>query len=31
MGFGKADHSKTAELLKEKYPGYTVEWSDEGY
>ena len=31
MGFGRADHTKAVELLKEKYPGYTIEWSNEGY
>ncbi len=31
MGFGRADHSKTAELVKEAYPGYKVEWNNEGY
>ena len=31
MGFGRADHTKAVTLIKEKYPGYTVEWSNEGY
>ncbi len=31
MGFGRADHTKTVELLKEAYPGYEIEWSNEGY
>lgn len=31
MGFGRADHSKTCELLKIKYPSYNVHWSNEGY
>lgn len=31
VGFGRADHTKTVEVLKTKYPDYTIEWSDEGY
>jgi len=31
QGYGKADHSVTAELLKAKFPGYVITWSDEGY
>ena len=31
MGFGKADHARTVEKIKAKYPDYRVEWSDEGY
>ncbi|KAH7723813.1 sex-regulated protein janus-A-like protein [Aphelenchoides avenae] len=31
QGFGKADHSKAVDLLKEKYPNYTITWSDDGY
>ena len=31
VGFGKADHTKTVEKLKEAYPNYTITWSDEGY
>lgn len=31
VGFGKADHTKTVEVLKTKYPNYNIEWSDEGY
>ena len=31
LGYGKADHTKTVALLKEKYPNYKIEWSDEGY
>jgi phosphohistidine phosphatase len=31
QGFGKADHTKTVSVLKEKYPDYTIEWSNEGY
>ncbi len=31
MGFGKADHARTVEKIKVKYPDYRIEWSDEGY
>ena len=31
MGFGKADHARTVEKIKQKYADYRVEWSDEGY
>ena len=31
MGFGKANHQKTVEILKRRYPDYTIDWSDEGY
>jgi hypothetical protein len=31
VGFGKADHSKTVDLLKKKYPNYKIDKSDEGY
>ena len=31
MGFGKANHQKTVEILKKRYPDYTIDWSDEGY
>ena len=31
MGFGKANHQKTGEILKRRYPDYTIDWSDEGY
>lgn len=31
MGFGKADHARTVEKIKRKYPDYRIEWSDEGY
>ncbi|XP_049768940.1 sex-regulated protein janus-A-like isoform X1 [Schistocerca cancellata] len=31
QGFGKADHSKTVEILKTAYPDYNITWSDEGY
>ncbi|XP_047103905.1 sex-regulated protein janus-A-like [Schistocerca piceifrons] len=31
VGFGKADHSKTVEILKTAYPVYNITWSDEGY
>lgn len=31
QGFGKADHSISKQLLVEKYPDYTIDWSDEGY
>ena len=31
MGFGKANHQRSVEILKRKYPDYNIEWSDEGY
>ncbi|EEB16946.1 14 kDa phosphohistidine phosphatase, putative [Pediculus humanus corporis] len=31
QGFGKADHSITADLLKKVYRDYTITWSDERY
>ena len=31
MGFGKANHVRSVEILKTKYPDYKIEWSDEGY
>ena len=31
MGFGKANHARTVEILQIKYKDYKIEWSDEGY
>jgi len=31
VGFGLADHTKTVEVLKKKYPDYEIEWSNDGY
>ncbi|XP_063725906.1 sex-regulated protein janus-A-like [Symsagittifera roscoffensis] len=31
QGFGQADHSKTVSILKNKFPDYTIEYSNEGY
>ena len=31
MGFGRADHSKTVDALKTKYPNYKIDKSDDGY
>ncbi|XP_073456054.1 14 kDa phosphohistidine phosphatase [Aquarana catesbeiana] len=31
LGFGRAKHSVSMELIKTKYPDYEVTWSDEGY
>ena len=31
VGYGKADHTKSVELLKKHYPSYQIEWSDDGY
>lgn len=32
MGFGKADHSISTELIKKRYPSYdNITWNDEGY
>lgn len=29
--YGKANHELTVEILKKKYPDYTITWSDDGY
>ncbi|GCC16588.1 hypothetical protein chiPu_0022226 [Chiloscyllium punctatum] len=31
MGYGRAKHEITAELLKAKYPDCNVTWANEGY
>ena len=31
VGYGKADHTKSVELLKKHYPDYEIEWTDDGY
>ncbi|XP_044162130.1 14 kDa phosphohistidine phosphatase [Bufo gargarizans] len=31
LGFGRARHAVTMELVKAKYPDYEVTWSDDGY
>ena len=31
VGYSKADHTKSVELLKKHYPNYEIEWSDDGY
>ena len=32
VGFGRADHTKTVAVLRNKYgPDYKIEWSNEGY
>ncbi|CAF1518825.1 unnamed protein product [Adineta ricciae] len=31
MGFGRADHEKTVEILKKNYPQWTIEITDEEY
>ncbi|CAF3208429.1 unnamed protein product [Rotaria socialis] len=31
MGFGRADHDKTVEILKKQYPQWTIEITDEEY
>ncbi|CAF1197018.1 unnamed protein product [Rotaria sp. Silwood1] len=31
MGFGRADHEKTVEILKKSYPEWTIEITDEEY
>ncbi|XP_067868077.1 14 kDa phosphohistidine phosphatase [Heterodontus francisci] len=31
MGFGRAKHEITSDILKAKYPDYCVTWTDEGY
>ncbi|XP_067833424.1 14 kDa phosphohistidine phosphatase [Heptranchias perlo] len=31
MGFGRAKHEITTQILKAEYPDYSVTWADEGY
>ena len=31
VGFGRADHTKTVEVLKTTFPDYKIEWSNDGY
>lgn len=31
QGFGQPEHAKTCELIRKKYPDYSVEWSNDGY
>ncbi|KAK3731651.1 hypothetical protein QZH41_020051 [Actinostola sp. cb2023] len=31
MGFGRANHKETVEILKKEYPNYNVSYSNEGY
>ena len=31
MGYGRADHTKTVEILKKKYADYKITYSNEGY
>jgi len=31
LGFGKANHERSVEILQTKYPDYKIECSDEGY
>jgi len=31
QGFGRADHGKSVEILKNKYPDYKITWSNDGY
>jgi len=31
VGFGRADHTKTVEVLKATFPDYEIEWSNDGY
>ena len=31
MGFGRADHSKTVDIIKSKLPNANVSWNNEGY
>ena len=31
MGFGRADHTKTVEVLQSHYSDYQIEWSNDGY
>ena len=31
VGFGKADHAVTCQIIQEAMPDYTVEWNNDGY
>lgn len=31
VGFGRANHSITCQLVKKQFPDYTVEWNNSGY
>ncbi|XP_074871616.1 14 kDa phosphohistidine phosphatase [Carettochelys insculpta] len=31
VGFGRAKHSVSTKILKDKYPDYEITWADEGY
>ncbi|XP_053964117.1 sex-regulated protein janus-A-like [Anastrepha ludens] len=31
QGFGKADHAETKKILRDKFPDYEIQISDEGY
>lgn len=31
QGFGRCEHSKSTEIIKEIYPDYQIDWSNEGY
>jgi len=31
VGFGRADHTKTVEVLKQSFPDYNIEWTNDGY
>ncbi|XP_065185454.1 sex-regulated protein janus-A-like [Sycon ciliatum] len=31
VGFGRADHTATVRLLKEQYPAYKIDYSNDGY
>uniref|UniRef100_A0A914E2L7 Sex-regulated protein janus-B n=1 Tax=Acrobeloides nanus TaxID=290746 RepID=A0A914E2L7_9BILA len=31
QGFGQADHQKSVDILKTKYPDYSISFSNEGY
>lgn len=31
QGFGRCDHSKSCDIIKESYPDYKIDWTNEGY
>lgn len=31
IGYGRANHAVTCEILKTYYPEYTIEWNNDGY
>jgi len=31
QGYGRCDHAKSCEIIKESYPEYKIDWTNEGY